>query len=82
MTRVWRNFLNIDWVLFFSTLPLLAFGLITMSSFTAKQDYFDRQLVWIAVSLIAFFVCSLIDWRFLRRSGVIASLYVFTFFDW
>ena len=76
MTRVWRNFLNIDWVLFFSTLPLLAFGLITMSSFTAKQYYFDRQLVWIAVSLIAFFVCSLIDWRFLRRSGVIASLYL------
>ena len=76
MTRVWRNFLNIDWVLFFSTLPLLAFGLITMSSFTAKQYYFDRQLVWIAVSLIAFFVCSLIDWRFLRRSGVIASFYL------
>jgi len=76
MTRVWRNFLNIDWVLFFSTLPLLAFGLITMSSFTAKQYYFDRQLVWIAVSLVAFFVCSLIDWRFLRRSGVIASFYL------
>ena len=77
MDRFKKSFFNVDWTLFLATLPLIVFGLITMSSFTAKQYYFDRQLVWVAVSIVVFFLCSLIDWRFLRRSEVIVSLYTF-----
>ncbi|MEK7091641.1 MAG: FtsW/RodA/SpoVE family cell cycle protein, partial [Patescibacteria group bacterium] len=76
MIEIFRKYLDLDWVLFLSTLPLLAFGLITMSSFTADQYHFDRQLIWIAVSISAFLVCSSVDWRFLRRSGVITALYL------
>lgn len=75
MSRFKNSFLNIDWTLFLAPLPLIIFGLITMSSFTANQYYFDRQLIWAAVSISAFFFCSLIDWRFLRRSEVVVSLY-------
>src|SRR3989339_186972 len=77
MNRFKKSFFNVDWTLFLATLPLIVFGLITMSSFTAKQYYFDRQLIWMAVSVVVFFLCSLIDWRFLRRSEVIVSLYTF-----
>lgn len=76
MRETFRKYLDLDWVLFLSTLPLLVFGLITMSSFTADQYHFDRQLIWIVVSISAFLICSLIDWRFLRRSGVISALYL------
>ncbi len=65
----------IDWILFFSILPLLLAGLITMNTFTGDSYYFNRQLIWVAVSLGAFWVCSLIDWRFLRQSTVVAILY-------
>lgn len=67
--------LNIDWILFGSLLPLLAAGLITMSSFAGEGYFFERQIIWIGISLVAFFVCSSIDWRFLRKSNVLVILY-------
>lgn len=75
MSQTWKKIFNLDWTLFLSTIPLLVFGLITMSSFTAEQYYFDRQLIWIVLAILIFFVFSLTDWRFLRRGGVIFSLY-------
>ncbi len=67
--------IKVDWILFLATLPLLWFGLITMNSFTADQYYFDRQLVWASLAIILFFGLSFVDWRFLRRSGVLVSFY-------
>jgi len=70
--------INLDWTLFLSTLPLLVAGLVTMSSFSGQNYFFERQLTWIGVSLLVFFVFSSIDWRFLRRSEVVTALYVLT----
>ncbi|MDO8564510.1 MAG: rod shape-determining protein RodA [bacterium] len=66
----------IDWPLFFSTLPILALGLVTMYSFTGRSEFFGKQLVWIAVSFALFFIGSFIDWRFLRRSDVLFVLFL------
>jgi len=73
-------FRSIDWVLFVAVLPLLVVGLLAMSSFTESNYFFDRQLLWITLSLVVFFVLSLVDWSFLRRSWIIASIYVFGLF--
>lgn len=67
--------LKIDWILFFSTIPLLLAGLITMSSFGGKGAFFEKQSIWIFLSFLMFFCLSFIDFRFLRRTGVIISLY-------
>jgi rod shape determining protein RodA len=66
----------IDWALFGAIVPLLAAGLITMNSFGGKDYFFGKQLVWVALSLLIFFTFSFIDFRFLRRSSVIFSLYL------
>lgn len=72
---------NIDWVLFLSTVPLLAAGLISMRLFGDGVDYyFTRQIYWIIFSLAVFFVFSIIDWRFLRRTGVLVSLFLASVF--
>ncbi len=68
--------LSVDWILFFSILPLLAAGLITMHTFTGDNYFFNRQLLWVFVSLSVFFIFSFIDWRFLRQSYVVAGLYI------
>jgi len=70
------SYFNIDWILVLAILPLLGAGLLSMNSFTVDSYYFNRQLLWIAVSFIFFFSFSLIDWRFLRRTGVVISLYL------
>lgn len=67
---------KIDWILFFATLPLLGAGLVTMYSFVGENYFFNRQLIWIALSLIVFFAFSFVDFRFLRRGGILLSLFV------
>lgn len=70
---------GVDWVLFLSTLPLLMTGLITMRAFGAESNYFfSRQIVWIGIGFAIFFIFSLIDWRFLRKSEVLIFLFLFS----
>lgn len=71
---------GIDWILFFALIPILAAGLVTMSSFTGNEPFFDRQLIWIALSVCIFFTFSFIDFRFLRRTGVVVLIYGFATF--
>jgi rod shape determining protein RodA len=71
---------NIDWVLFFATLPLLGAGLVTMDSFVGENYFFGKQIIWIVVSLTAFFGLSLFDFRFLKRTGVLVTLFIVSVF--
>lgn len=68
---------KVDWVLFFSILPVLFVGLITIKSFGPGDDYFFvRQIIWIIISIIVFFALSFIEWRFLRKSEVLILFYL------
>lgn len=72
-----KDIFDIDWILFLSTIPLLAAGLVTMSSFTGGgNSFFIRQLIWIAISIVVFFVVSKIDVRFLRRTEVVTVAFI------
>ncbi|MBI2627817.1 MAG: rod shape-determining protein RodA [Candidatus Niyogibacteria bacterium] len=67
---------NTDYVLFFSLIPILFAGLMTMKSLGEGSDYFfNRQLIWIGVSFAAFFLMSLADWRFLRKGNLLLFFY-------
>ena len=68
--------LKIDWILFLSTIPILLAGVVTMSSFGGKGNFAGRQLLWIGVSYAVFFGLSCIDFRFLRRTWIIVSLFL------
>ncbi len=50
-------------------------GLVTMNSFSSETLFFERQIIWLVVSVVSFFVASGIDWRFLRRTGVVVTLF-------
>ena len=73
-----KKFANlIDWPMFLSMLPILAGGLITMHSFVGADLFFNKQIVWIGISLVIFFVLSLLDYRFLNSTKIITILFVF-----
>jgi len=74
--QIFLVFKSIDWLLFAVTLPLLFAGLSVMNSFTGESQYYERQLVWIAIALATFFIFSFIDFRFLRSSGVLVTLFL------
>ncbi|MEI6305039.1 MAG: rod shape-determining protein RodA [Candidatus Taylorbacteria bacterium] len=67
---------RIDWWLFFAILPILVAGLTTMHSFSGDNTYASHQLVGISVSLVVFFVVSLVDARFLRSTWVSVTLFI------
>jgi rod shape determining protein RodA len=68
----------IDWLLFISAFLISCAGLVTMNSFAGESYFFERQLIWLAVSIGMFFVASAVDWRFLRRTTVIVPLFIFS----
>lgn len=74
---------RIDWLLILFIVPIVLAGLVTMKSFSALEGgsvFFNKQLIWVAISLIVFFCCSFIDFRFLKRTYVLVSIFLFACF--
>ncbi len=67
--------LNIDWILFFSVIPLVSAGLITMNSFVSQNYFFEKQLIWLSISIMVFFALSFFDFRFFKKTGVLLSFF-------
>ncbi len=74
---------RIDWLLVFFIIPIVAAGLVTMKSFTPLEttaDFFGKQIIWITLSFAVFFLFSFIDFRFLKRTDVLVTLFLFLSF--
>lgn len=69
-------FSEIDWILFCSVILLSFFGLVTMNSFVGENTFFQKQVLWLVVSVLAFFCVSVVDFKFLRRTPVVVWLYL------
>ena len=69
---------RIDWMLVFFILPIIAAGLVTMKSFTptTTENFFGKQLIWVFVSFAVFFGFSFIDFRFLKETKVLVTLFL------
>lgn len=70
------SLVDIDWVLFFCALLISLAGLVTMNSFVGESYFFGRQIIWLVISVIVFFIASAVDWRFLRRTSVVVWLFI------
>lgn len=75
---------HIDWLLLAFIAPVIGAGLITMKSFLPDVDgvgsgaaFFSQQLTWVVISLFVFFFLSFLDFRFLKKTKVLMTLYVF-----
>ena len=59
-------------------LTLVGFGLVTINSYGEINALFSKQLVSLAISIVAFLVLALMDFRFLKNSKLLMMLYVGT----
>lgn len=55
--------------------PISIAGLFTMNSFTGQSIFYEKQIIWLLISSVIFFVFSFIDWRFLRRTDIVVMLF-------
>lgn len=58
-----------------SAVLISLFGLVTMSSFVGASPFFSKQIIWISLAVVGFFICTSIDFRFLRRTSVVVTLF-------
>ncbi len=74
--QIFSKIPSVDWVLLGAIIPIILAGLVTMNSFSGSNIFFDRQVVWVGISLIVFFFFSTIDFKFLRKTGTVFAAYV------
>jgi rod shape determining protein RodA len=67
---------SVDWLLVLFMIPVLGAGLITMKSFTGETTFFSHQLIWIGISFAVMFGLSFIDFRFLKRTDILVTLFI------
>ncbi len=68
--------LKVGWPLYATALLLSLIGVITVSTFGQGPSVAGRQLIWVALSSVAFFACASVDMRFIRRTPVIITGYL------
>lgn len=73
-----RPYLATDWLLIVAPVLLALLGLVTMNTFTGSNELFDRQTIWLVLSIGLMFMVSAIDTRLLYRTGIIVGLYLGT----
>lgn len=79
-----RLFRGVDWIMFASIIPILTAGLTTMNSFNSESsaangDYFlKRQVIWIILGILAFFLIQAFNWKFLKRGGLFLLISYFS----
>ena len=78
MSFVRNFFAAFDPWLFGAALVLSLLGLATLFTFHGDNTYFDRQLIWIGVSIGVMLLAMVPDYRFLRSGNTTFLLYLVT----
>jgi len=69
-------FAHIDWLLPVSAILLSCLGLVTMNSFVGNSIFFERQVLWIVISVAVMGAIALVDARLFSRTSVIFGVYL------
>ena len=76
MGKAFQYIKGYDWALMIPVFSVALLGLVTMHSFSGEDVFFSRQLLLLSISVLMFFFISTFDFRFLRRTGVVVSLFL------
>ncbi len=72
MTPLLRKFLGMNWLIFAIMIALAFFGVFIIHTATwyrdeyFAQNFWRRQAMWVGIGLAAFFVASLVDYRWVK----------------
>jgi rod shape determining protein RodA len=72
MTPLLRKFLGMNWLIFAIMIALALFGVFAIYSATWMRDemmvqnFWRRQAMWVGIGMVAFFVASLVDYRWVK----------------
>jgi rod shape determining protein RodA len=70
-----RMFAHVDWVLLLAAVSISLLGLATMRSFSWENLFFERQIMWTALSVGVFLLACVPEYGFLRQGRFVALLF-------
>lgn len=70
-----RFFREFDWIMLGSAILLSLAGLVSMYSFGGTSTFAAHQIIWLFLGIVLFFILNVIDFHFLRRTGVVIAAY-------
>lgn len=70
-----RFFREFDWVMLGSAIFLSLAGLVTMYGFGGTSTFAAHQIIWLFLGVVLYIILSVIDFRFLRRTGIVVAVY-------
>jgi rod shape determining protein RodA len=76
MQQLRSLFVGFDTVLFLGLISLTVLGLVTMYSHVGDNLFFDRQIIWIGLAIVALFVAMIPDYRLFRSGNTAFYLYL------
>ncbi len=76
MIKLFSFLPRIDFITLGLVIPILLAGLFTMGEVNIHEPYFIRQGIWIILSILVFILTSGIEYRFLKQSKVVITVYV------
>lgn len=71
-----RSRLFFDWTLLLPAITLSLVGILTMSTFGQGDSLASRQLLWLLIATVIYFVIATFDMRFIRRTSLVMTLYI------
>lgn len=75
--RFFRTFVTTIDIWLVSAIVFISFlGLGTMFTFEESNAYFEKQIIWIVIALVALFLAIIPDYRFLRTGNTTFFLYL------
>ncbi len=80
LLRFYSFIKSLDFALVSAMLGISLAGLFTMSSFQGDDSYFWKQSAWITISCIVFLIVSRFEYRFLKQTRVVMSVYLILLF--
>lgn len=69
---------HIDPILVFPALVIVLLGLVSMYSTDVRSVFFEKQVIWLSVSLVVFLAAQTIRYRFLRNTTVVLTIFIFS----
>lgn len=66
---------HIDWLVFGSALTITILGIVTMSGFSEESTFGQSQSIRLLIALVIFFTASQFEYRVLKKTGVILSIF-------
>ncbi len=71
-----KKFFKVDWIILSIAIVICIASLVTLYTFDHSTSFFDKQVIFLLISIISFFLASQVDLQIFKSTNVIIYVYL------